>query len=180
MSLPESFKTQIENLAFDLAEVMSESTAAGAVLDAAEGHRDNVAARVAALAEEREAIIKRRGGGYRDDTDGAALALIQVDSDGLQSILQEASARVEEAEAARAALSNRAAHLRQEIAHVEALAYREALIRHADLLSERLLETLNSIAAVNRQTGHTGRPEWGPPPDLYQVLRKIAAQRGEL
>jgi hypothetical protein len=180
MSLPDFFKTQIDSFALELAEVMTESTAAGAVLDAAEGHRDTVAARVAALAEEREAIIKRRGGGYRDDTDGAALALIQVDSDGLQSILHEASARVEAAEAARASLSNRAAQLRQEIARVEALAHRQALIGYADILSEKLLETVNSLAAANLQTGHMGRPEWGPPPALYQVLRGIAAQRGEL
>lgn len=180
MSLPEMFKTQIETYALELADVMTESTAASAVLDVAEEHRATVAARVTALVEEREAIIKRRGVGYRDDADGAALSLIQADTEGLQPILQEASARVQEAEAARASLSNRAANLRQEIAHVEALAARQALIRHAEILSEKLLETVHSLAAANRQTGHTGRPDWGPPPALYHVLRGIAAQRGEL
>lgn len=179
-ALPEMFGKQIETLATELAEAMVEANAASSSLDEAEAHRAKIAERVAALAAEREAIIHRRGGGTRDEGDGAALALVQADSEGLQPILQEAAARVQEAEAQRAMLSARAAHLRAQIAHVEALAAREVLIRHADDLSDKLMATVTALDDVCRRTGYTGRPIWGAPPALYQVLRSFAAQRGEL
>ena len=153
MSFPEMFKAQIESLAAELAETMAESNAAGTVLEAAEGYRATIAGRVAALAEERGAIVQRRAGGRHDDGDGAALALNQADAEGLQPLLQEASARVQAAEAAQASLSSRAAHLRAQIMHVEAEAAREAIIRHANSLDEKLLETISALAAVNRQLG---------------------------
>jgi chromosome segregation ATPase len=180
MSLPELYKNQIDTIAMELAEVMTECGVAGAALDHAEGHQSAVSARVSALAGEREAIIARRREGRNDAADGASLALIQADVEGLQPILREASERVQAQDARRAALSARAAQLRAQIANVEAQAAREALVRHAASLDQKLLETINALVSVNRQVGHTGRPVWGPSPALYQALRGLAAQRGEL
>jgi hypothetical protein len=178
--LPETYANEIENLAAELAEAMTESTAALATVDSAEEHRSAIAGRVAALAAERAAIVGRRRTGRHDQDDGAALALNLADQEGLQPLLQEAAARVQEAEAQRSAAAARAANLRAQITHVEAQAAREALVRHADALSEKMLETLVALEDACRQTGHTGRPVWGPPPALYQRLRGLAAQRGEL
>jgi chromosome segregation ATPase len=179
-ALPEVFATQLETLAMELAGAMVEANAASAAVDAAEEHRARIASRVAALAEEREAIIGRRSTGRHDLDDGAALALNQADSEGLQPILREAAERVSEAEARRAALAARAAQLRFEIDQVESLAAREALIRHADDLAGKLLETIQALEQKSRQTGHSGRSLWAAPVPLYQALRKFAAERNEL
>jgi chromosome segregation ATPase len=174
------FVEQIETLAMELAEAMTESNAASAAVDAAEERRAKIASRVAALAEEREDIIGRRSTGRHDLDDGGALTLIQADSEGLKPILQEAAARVNQAEAERSVLAARAAQLRERIAHVEAEAARAALVRHADELSNKLFDTIRALDEACRRTGHTGRPLWGAPPALYHVLRGLAAQRGEL
>jgi hypothetical protein len=53
MSLSETFKSQIEMLALQLAQAMVEANAASAVVTAAEAHRETIATRVAALAGDR-------------------------------------------------------------------------------------------------------------------------------
>jgi uncharacterized protein YukE len=180
MSLSETFKSQIEMLALQLAQAMVEANAASAVVTVAEAHRETIATRVAALAGDREAILGRRGCGQRSDEDGAALALIQADTESLQPILQEASERVRAAEARCAGLSASASHIRMQIARIEAQAVREALIEHASILAGKLFETINAITAANHELGHTGRPLWGAPPELYLALRRLASERGEL
>ena len=178
--LPDMFKHQIHALASQLAETMVESNAASTAATEAAEYRSTIAARVAALADEREAIVKRRGGGERDDADGGTLSLIQIDAESLQPILREASERVQAAETRLSTLSAGAAHLRAQIARVEAQAMREALVEHAGILAGKLFETVNAITAVNHELGHTGRPVWGAPPELYQALRRLASERGEL
>ncbi len=178
--LPEPYAKQIEALAAELAdEVMTANTAAEAVA-AAEDYQASISGRVSALAVQREAIVSRRGTGTKDANDGAALALIQVDLEGLQPILEEAAQRVADAQRVHAGHSVNAARLRDMIAHEEALAAREALIKYADDLSIRLLQTVTALDAAGRQTQYTGRPIWGAPPVLFTELRRLAAGRGEL
>jgi chromosome segregation ATPase len=178
--LPEPFARAIEDLATELAETMTEANVASTALGAAEEQRDKIARRLAALASERDAIVSRRGAGRHDQNDGASLALIQADTEGLHPLLQEAVAHVAAAQAAYSAVAGNASRFRAQIAQVEAEAVRDALVRHAEDVSLKLLDTVNALGEACRRSGYTGRPIWGAPPALYQALRSLAAQRGEL
>ena len=178
--LPEPYAKHIEALAAELAdEIMNANTAAEAVT-AAEDYQAWISGRVSDLTVQREAIVSRRGAGNRESNDGAALALIQADLEGVQPIMEEAAQRVAEAQRVHTGHYIYAARLRDMIAHEEALAAREVLMKHADDLSIRLLQTVTAIDAACRQTQYTGRPLWGAPPVLFTELRKLAAGRGEL
>ena len=179
-SLPESYATQIEALAVQLTETVHDAGAARRVVEAAEEYQSVIAGRIADLSERRANIVARRGAGEKGPEDGASLALIQADLEGLGPILQEAAAKVQEAQRVHGEHAARASSLRVQIAHVEALAARDALIRHADDLSAKLLATVDALASACAETGYQGRPIWGAPPALFTALRKLAAARGEL
>lgn len=178
--LPESFAHEIESLAAELAGAIIDANTATEAVTQAEEHQAKIAGRVAELSAQREAITSRRAAGAKADNDGASLALITSDLDGLHPILAEAAERVAHARQDHNGHSARAETLRGQIVHIEAMAAREALIHHADDLAGKLAQTLTALDAACRQTGHTGRPVWGAPPALYQKLRALAAQRGEL
>lgn len=96
--LPEPYAKHIEALAAELAdEIMNANTAAEAVT-AAEDYQAWISGRVSDLTVQREAIVSRRGAGNRESNDGAALALIQADLEGVQPIMEEAAQRVAEAQ----------------------------------------------------------------------------------
>ncbi len=114
---------------------------AQAVLAAAEGDADTIRRRILDLEGARNAIIVRRREGDHRDGDGAELALLDADKQGLQEVLAErdaavAAARVP-ADAAAAALTTARFTLRR----AEALAAEAALGEHANGLVEKLLQT---------------------------------------
>lgn len=178
--LPEPYATAIKALAAELADEVAEANAAAETLAAAEAHRAQITERVADLSVRREAIVTRRGAGNQQSQDGASLALLQADLEGLQPLMEEAAQRVTAAQRVHAGHSIHAARLREQIGHEEALAAREALIKYANDLSIRLLQTVTALDAACRQTGYQGPPIWGAPPVLYTELRRLAAGRGEL
>ena len=78
-------------LAAELAdEIMNANTAAEAVT-AAEDYQAWISGRVSDLTVQREAIVTCRGTGNKESNDGAALALIQADLEGVQPIMEEAA-----------------------------------------------------------------------------------------
>jgi hypothetical protein len=176
----EPYVGQIESLSHELAAATLDGSAAIAALTEAEEYQTKIAGRVAELAAQREAITSRRAAGTKEADDGASLALILADLEGLSPLLQEAAQRVAAAQRVHAEHSARAGGLRQQIAQIEGLAARNALVKHADDLSAKLFDTVRALEDACRRTGHSGRPLWGAPQALYQALRGLAAARGEL
>jgi uncharacterized caspase-like protein len=179
-NFPEHLAATLEQQVAYLAEALAEASAAQQVVDAAEEHRGKIASRIAELSASREAIIGRRRTGAHDVDDGASLALIQADLEGLHSLLPDAAGRVEEASKAYRAASAACATHRAEIARLEAQAAMEATIKYADELATRLLSAIRTIRQGEIAAGLQGRPQWGAPPELYNELRTIASLRGEL
>lgn len=179
-SLPEPYSSQLEPLAIQLASAVADASEARAAVEAAEEYQERIAARIAALTDERTALIARRGGGRYEQGDSAALNLIVADLEGLQPLLAEAAARVAAANGVHAEHSIKASNLRAEIAGVEALAARDALVKHADDLAAKLHATINALAEACHHTGDQPFRAWGAPPALFRELRKIAAARGDL
>ena len=172
--------TAIDALSFQLAESMADASQHQAVLEAAEKHRDAIAGRISALSAERAAIVARRAGGGQDPEDGARLALIGADLEGLAAMQPDAMARVEVAKRAFDSATGRAAMAREEIAQAEARALHEALVPHANELAVKLTEALKALAEAGKRAGIGGRPPWGASRELRDMLRALAAQRNEL
>ncbi len=72
----------------------AKATAAQAALAAAEGDADTIRRRILDLEGARNAIIIRRREGDHRDGDGAELALLDADKQGLQEVLAERDAAV--------------------------------------------------------------------------------------
>jgi hypothetical protein len=180
ISLPTNQITALEALGFSLADAMAETTAAGHILAAAEKHRDTIAERISTLTNERAGIVARRAGDKRDAEDGSRLALIAADLEGLNSMLPDAIARVAEAKAAFDQASAAAAAAREEIARAEALALREAIVPQLEELAQKLTAGIRALADATKRAGIGGRPPWGSSRELRDLLRKVAAERGEL
>ncbi len=72
----------------------AKATAAQAALAAAEGDADTIRRRILDLEGARNAIIIRRREGDHRAGDGAELALLDADADGLRGLLQERDAAV--------------------------------------------------------------------------------------
>jgi chromosome segregation ATPase len=179
LQLPEPHASEINDLADQLAEAMTNASAASQVLSAAEAHRDKIAARISELAGRRGEIAARRASGRDEADDGPQIALIGVDTESLQSMMPDAAARVAEAKRSFDHQNALAARLRGEIGLAEALAAREVLVAHAEALGDKLLETVKAIAAAGQRAGVGGRPPWGPAAELRNTLRKISLARGE-
>ncbi|HUW80506.1 MAG TPA: hypothetical protein VMV54_06370, partial [Acidocella sp.] len=139
-----------------------------------------IAQRIAELSARREVIVTRRGSGAHGPDDGANLALIQADMEGLTGLLPDAVARVAAAEAAYRGDSAACARCREEISRLEAQAHLGALAAHAEALAAKLLETIGGIAVAERQVGKGGPPSWRAPRELYVELRSLAAKNNEL
>jgi len=179
-TMSQPYSTAIDSLAHQLGEAMSAATQHHGVLSAAEKHRDGIAARIAALFAERAAIVSRRAGGKQDTDDGSKLALLSADLEGLAAMQPDAVHRVTVAKSAFDAATNSAAQLREEIAKAEATALREALIPHVSDLAEKLTAAIKALAESSKRAGIGGKPPWGSSRELRDMLRALAAQRGEL
>ncbi len=179
-SLPVHQMSAIESLSLQLSDAMDQTTAAGHVLAAAEKHRDQIAERSSALTNERASIVARRAGDKREAEDGSRLALIAADLEGLTAMQPDAVARVAEAKAAFDLASAAAAAAREEIGRAEALALREAIVPQLDELAQKLTAGIRALADATKRAGVGGRPPWGASRELRDLLRKVAAERGEL
>jgi hypothetical protein len=160
----------IETAGHNVALAESAANTAADQLAAAHHHADGIRGRHNALGAERDAIAAaRRAGG---DVDGARLAVIQLDLEGLDSLLADASAAVaarqNEADTARAAV----AAARQQLDLVKDTELIAKLKPHADKLGELLLATLTEIEAAGKRLQRS-RPEWYPTGRLADTLHRL-------
>ncbi len=179
-ALPEPYSQHIETLTGEMASAAHDAGRARRAVEVEEAHRQQIADRVADLAARRENIIARRSTGAHAEADAADLALIQADTEGLQLLLAEAAEKVAQAQRVHSEHAARASSLRQQLAELQALAKRDALIEYLAALGEKMNEGLSGLEEAARLTGYSGRPLWSPPAPLWAALRKLAAQSGVL
>jgi len=141
--------------------------------------RDLVQERIDALTRGRQRIIVRRQAGDHHPDDGATLALIAADLEGLAPMLVDAEAIASGAND-RCATAQAAVRIaEQTLEGIEAFEAETSLIAHAIRLDQLLLETVRRFNAVRQRIG-SGTPKWGPSPALALELRKLQAARREL
>ena len=180
LPMPDTYSIQIKSLSGQLAESVHDAGVARRAVEVEEAYQQKIASRVADLAERRGNIIARRSSGAHEGGDAADLALIAADLEGLQPLLQEAAVKVAETQRAHSAYTARAAALRQQIAELQALARRDALVHYLHALAEKMSAGLAGLEEAAHATGYTGKPLWAPPAPLWASLRKLAAQSGVL
>lgn len=178
--LPEPYAAQAQHLIAELSEAVHDAGVARRAVEVEEAYQQKIASRVAELAEQRGNIIARRSSGAHEGVDAADLVLIAADLEGLQPLLQEAAGKVAETQRAHSAHTARASGLRQQLAELQALTKRDALVAYLATLGEKMQEGLAGLDEAVQVTGYTGKPLWSPPAPLYAALRKLAAQSGLL
>ena len=151
-----------------------------AALQAAEKSAAAVRGRVVALDAERATIIQRRAGGQHEDGDGARLALIAADLEGLAPLQAEADAAVSEARRKVEGEEHLVANARQQLDRAEAEAQLTALVQHARALDTMMVSTLAKIAQTSARIGAPGKPPFAPSPALVLEMRRHAAAHGLL
>ena len=119
-------------------------------------------ARLAALESDRAAIVTRRAEGDCRPTDGAELALIDADAEGLRSLIARTAAEQPQSDASRA-VSDWSAHWQREVASARGI----ALMHIARELDARLAKVLDAI----RMNG-TG-PWYRPSAELERSLKSL-------
>jgi hypothetical protein len=156
--------------AHTVAELEAVANTAADELAALHRHADGIRDRRAALVAERDSIAAlRRAGG---EADGARLALLGVDVEGIDGLLADATSAV-------AAGQVRADKARAEAAsagqHLDRLRDEELIARlkpHADQLGDLLLAAVGEIAAASKRLQHF-RPDWCPRKDLADSLNYL-------
>ncbi len=138
---------------------------------------DRVRARIEALHAARQQIIARRAAGDEHPEDGARLALISADSEGLAELLAEAEAAVEAATGPATDAREDAARAQSALTRAELLATDAAITEHAKALEGLLTET---IGKCNASAVALGRPysQYCCSPALHNALRTRAIRTG--
>jgi hypothetical protein len=165
---PEGVAVAAERLAE--AEIAAEGAAAAH--READAHDDRIRAKIAGLDDARRAIGTRRAAGDLRSTDGAELALIAADHEGLTAMRAEhegalAAARAAAEDAARALDAARFALGREEDRAEE-----RALTEHLDRLDALLRETIVRANWVARRLGRS-RPAWAPSRETMDLLHPL-------
>lgn len=132
-----------------------------------------------ALAARRVAIVGRRQSGQHDPEDGATLALIAADGEGLAALLAEAKvvtdgARAHEAEGRRAL-----ALAREALAQAEAEIEIGAVVAHLGALDSAVVASLGRLNELQAALHRSGLP-FIPSVEMAQGLRRLLAQAGRL
>jgi hypothetical protein len=87
----------IDDAAMDLARCDADLAEANAILNTAQAHEARITGQIHALEGERQAIVTRRAAGDQHPTDGAKLAELVADKEGLELMSPEAKAGLDEA-----------------------------------------------------------------------------------
>ena len=125
-------------------------------------------------------IAARRNVGDCRDSDAGDVALLDLDREGLFSLLAEAEAAAAPARVARNAARQALATAQHHAQIAEDTAALAALTAHADRLAELLAFTLGAIDEVAQRAGQAGRPAWVPTRGFYEVVRRQASLAGLL
>jgi chromosome segregation ATPase len=137
---------------------------------AAENEVAAIRARHAEMEAQRRAIVERRAAGDQRSDDGATLALLSADIEGLSEILarREADAAATRAAAQTAVRSLQAA--RANLDRTESQLAEQQLVAHADALADSLERTVAALRDIRSKLGG-GRLGWMPKRSLADELR---------
>ena len=163
-----------------VAEAEVSHAVATEALSRARQDRADIADRAGAISVTRADIVARRRAGDARDDDGAMLALLAADAEGLATLLAEADAAEIAVRAPFDAATAVLVNARFQLARAQDEAVEIVLVDHASKLDAALLATIGELEAVGKRVGRTGRPLWGASRMLYDRLRSLAAVRGEL
>jgi hypothetical protein len=169
----------INAAANQLAVAIGEAERTGAVLTAAQERVDAIEQRIAAKQAERAHIVARRARGENLPGDAGELELIQVDTEGLRTLLADAEQQAGIVRGPAQEARRQVDFARHHLAQAEAEATEVGLIDHLRRLDQLMLESVNQLLEVGKQVGRP-IPPWGPTPALAQALTKIRAARREL
>jgi chromosome segregation ATPase len=161
---------EIAAAAQSLAAAETQSADARDALEKAAGLRDQVRKRRSALDAERAAIVDRRKSGKPSDADGAKLAEIGADLEGIAEILAEREAAVASAQSAADAAQHAVAVSREHLDHARDAEMLNRLVKHCGELAGLLEKAMAEIAPLERKLG--GRPRWFPPERLAMEIRR--------
>lgn len=137
----------------DYAVKVTAAEAKHAKAAAAEEARNAIAARLADLAEKRQAIVLRRAEGRLEDSDPQELAVLGADLDGLEMLLGQRDAAVAEARVPERAAAAAVAAARLELGRAEARATEEALTARIEAAAAVMVEGLKQARKVRDQLG---------------------------
>jgi hypothetical protein len=168
--------TEIEAAARALAEAAATVEEARAPLAAAQAHRDKIAARLDALEAQCVAIVSRRAAGDEQDDDGARLALIAADTEGLKGLLVQAEAALAAPRAIAEQAQRALASVKLASARAEAEAQEVALTAHATMLDQLLVTTLDRLSEASRGIGRPTH-QWQPSRQLADAIRRLDLRR---
>jgi hypothetical protein len=166
--------------ALHLAECERASEHAEAAVQEAQAKLNQVAARIVSLEGERAQIIARRTGGDLRDGDGAGLAVLAADLEGLNKLRTDAAAALTLVQAPAQSAQRAVGLARERLARVEDQQALAQLKQQADTLADLLLRTVIRLLAAEQRLGLSGRDGWAPPRQLTDMLRKAAfTNRGD-
>jgi hypothetical protein len=169
--------TAIDAAAAAIADARLALDDADAALAPAVANRDVVAKRIVVLEAERASIVAARRDGNRDDaTDGARIALIDVDTAELKTMLTEADAEVNPLRQATEEAKRRIAAAEMAMAGIREDEVLRLTMARADELSALLLQAIVSIES-HKQRKATSRNLWDPSAALAEKVNKLHLTR---
>jgi len=137
-----------------------------------------VESRLCSAAVTRADILTRRQTGAEMPDDGETVALLDLDSEGLRSLLADAQAIVGQRRGPVAECRALVARAAGELQLAEDRALLAALTVRADRLTVQMSDTLTRLDEARQRCGQ--RPTWSPGVTLYRQIRKAAAATGLL
>ena len=169
--------TEINSAAQAVVTADERAARAAEPLNAARIALDKVRARIESLHTARQAIIARRQGGDEHADDGARLALISADAEGLAELHTEAEAAVAEAEPAAVAAQEAASRAHAMLVRAELVAADDAITSHILKLDALLVE---AIGKANASAIALGQPytKYCCSQALHNALRTRAIRTG--
>lgn len=135
--------------------------------------------RIVGMQAERSGIITRRARGHQEKNDGARLALLEADMEGLSAIVAEAEGRVAMKQRAEAEAAKNLIIANEHLAFERSRITQDALVAHADRLGKLLLASLEALETAQRGP-FPPSSTYAPSDALWMRLRKIQAMRNRL
>jgi chromosome segregation ATPase len=169
----------IEAAAEAVAAAKLQAEHGAATLEAAGAALDKVRARIADLDAERAQIVADRKAGKTSPKQGARLAEIGADIEGLNEILAEAVQARGIATAESARLSQSVAAAEYTLSNTADQALLGDLRRLASDLDRRLFGTIGEISSVAKRLG-LNRAPWVPSAELGNGIRRLDIENGGL
>ena len=170
--------TAIKLAANRVADFELHSARLGEPLVAAQAHQAHIQGRIDDLTTARQAITARRAAGHPHQDDGAVLALITADLEGLAVLASEAAAAVAVAAGPAEQAQQGLAQARFYLAQAEIDAEDAAITAHTSKLEQLLIEAAGHADATAKRRGKPFST-WCPTQLLNQTIKKRGLQSGQ-